>query len=178
MLPHPLVPTWRPPPPHCHPPAPHPPGTTAMPVPTLASTSARPVGAATTADEALTAAAAWAAAAAQVRYAFHAVGPDEYDAAARAADALRRCPLLAAGDLRCGRRLIADAEADAAETAAAAAWSVRGCALLDNLAAQLELGLPHYAATAAAATAAAAAAAAAASVIAASAACPPTSWRL
>ncbi len=38
--------------------------------------------------------------------------PDEYDSAARLHPAL--CPLVAAGDTRCGRRLLSEAEADAA----------------------------------------------------------------
>ncbi len=46
------------------------------------------------------------------------ISPEEYDAAARLHPAL--CPLVAAGDTRCGRRLLADAEADAAREPAAA----------------------------------------------------------
>ncbi len=40
------------------------------------------------------------------------ISPGEYDAAARLHPAL--CPLVAVGDTRCGRRLLSDADADAA----------------------------------------------------------------
>jgi hypothetical protein len=48
----------------------------------------------------------------QTRTAVRVVTPDEYDAAARLHPAL--CPLVAAGDTRCGRRLLSEANADAA----------------------------------------------------------------
>jgi hypothetical protein len=52
------------------------------------------------------------------------ISPDEYDDAARLNPAL--CPLVVAGDTRCGRRLLLEADADAARGLAAALETIGG----------------------------------------------------
>ncbi len=60
----------------------------------------------------------------QTRTTIRVISPDEYDAAARLHPAL--CPLLVAGDTRCGRRLLSEADADAARGLTAALEGVGG----------------------------------------------------
>ncbi len=75
-------------------------------------------------------------AAEQIKIAHRLIGPDEYD------DAIRRwphrCPLVLLGDFRSGRQLLADADADSAETLTSLATSPRGRAMLDNVADHLD----------------------------------------
>jgi hypothetical protein len=82
---------------------------------------------------------------------FRPVTAPEYDAAARAAPA--HCPLLAAGDRRSGRQLLADAADDARQDPAAAWRTARGARCRDTLAARLGRWLAAMAPPAAAAAA-------------------------